>query len=96
MDEYYRVESRRVSLIEYWRLGGPAGVIAWLFKLFGVKLHLAAGIPAPTSPWQTQARAQDMPAGFRDRAEELVNECQAAHFESPLYYRMPGSLMVNR
>ena len=83
---FYRIDSRRVTLREYW-WGNPASVIpAAVLKLFGVRISSPSDDPCVETLAPFEVEAQDVPGIVAQRLVLPTHQLTSLGFREPLWH----------
>src|SRR5687768_9115394 len=96
-DLFYRVDSSRASFRELWRdARSPAVLVAWLSKLFRVKLPGSVNDPNVTSLRPFEVDETQLPSNVRERFEWVVEELRRLGFTPVAYHAVDDHLHTSR
>jgi hypothetical protein len=83
---FYRIDSRRVTLREYW-WGNPLTVVpAALLKLFGVRVSSPTDDPCVETLAPFEAEPHDVPGVIAQRLTLPIQQLTALGFRAPLWH----------
>lgn len=87
MSDYYKTDSRRITLREYWKITPSWKVlIPWFMGRLNLRMEFGSGFCIP----ETVKELEVLEAGFSPQArvklQPLLDECQRLGFHSPRYY----------
>jgi hypothetical protein len=93
--KYYRTDSRKISLGEYWNISrGGRFLFAALYKLLGIPLKLTEGIPEPSQIRDRLIEAGTIPRNISDKLNSGILEFRELGFDQFWFYTLKDSLMI--
>jgi len=91
--KYYKTDSRKISFREYYHLSNGKFVEAWLYKIFGIPMKLARGIPEPQPFRDNIVEAAVIPAGILAKLNSGILELKKIGFNEFWFYTVKASLL---
>ena len=87
MAKYLKVDSRKITLREYWNIGPRSKLfLPILAKLLRIPLPFGSGFRQPDSVQELQVPESEFPPSALTFLQPLMEECLALGFHSPRYY----------
>src|ERR1051325_4043598 len=87
MPEYYKVDSRRITLGEYWNIYPSWKIlIPWLAARFHVETHAGAKFRRPQATRELEVSETQFPPQAGALLQPLLDQCLQLGFNSPRYY----------
>lgn len=86
MAEYYKLDSRRITLREYWNIAPTWKVlIPWLAGRLNLPFGFGTSFRRPQSLRELEVPEAEFPQTARTSLQPLLEECQQLGFHSPFY-----------
>ena len=86
--QYYKINSRKVTYAEYWRLSPGLGFfVAAIAKLFHQPINFKSGVPRIDS--LVRMDSETFSGGINSLMDEKVSECLAQGLQLKFYYTIP-------
>jgi Zn-dependent protease len=84
---YYRLDSRKVTLREYWNIVGSwKALIPWIAKLFNQRMTFSSGFPFFESVRELEIAESAFPANALQKLHPLMLQFGQTGFHSPRFY----------
>lgn len=86
MSDYYKLDSRRITLREYWNIARTWKVlIPWLAGRLNLQFGFGTSFRRPQSLRELEVREAEFPQPARTSLQPLLEECERLGFHSPFY-----------
>jgi hypothetical protein len=87
---YYKTDSTKITFREYWRsrFSRPRVLIAFLFKILGIRLAAHHSIPWPLRLRDSLINEEDVSPSAKEKLAPLLEECKQLGFESLCHQRI--------
>jgi hypothetical protein len=94
MTRYYKVDSRKITFVEYWRLSSTfSGFLGGCVnKMLGRRMKLSEGIPEPTTFRDRIAQKEELLPHLVANLENGVADCVTLGFGSICYFNVKNKL----
>lgn len=95
--KYYKIDSAKVTFREYWCSGFTRSrvLIAFLLKIFGVRLASQHSIPWPIRLRDSLVNESEVPTATKEKFVPLLEECRNLGFEVLCYQKMKNVLALS-
>ena len=80
--KYYKSDSTKVTFHEYWhsKFSRPRVVLAFLFKIFGIRLSVHRNIPWPLRLRDSMVNGEDVSPSAKEKLAPMLEECKQLGF----------------
>ncbi|HEV2329984.1 MAG TPA: site-2 protease family protein [Verrucomicrobiae bacterium] len=86
MKKYLKLDSRRLSYAEYWKIVRSWKVIIpWTAKLLNIPMNFISGLPFFESLRELTVPEEQFSARAREKLQSMLEECQTLGFDSPIF-----------
>ena len=87
MPEYFKVDSRKVTLREYWNiLPSWKVLVPWIAGRFNVSMPFGSGFPQPPPAREMEIAENEFPAQARAKLQPALDQCLQLGFHSPRFF----------
>jgi hypothetical protein len=94
MARYYKVDSRKITFVEYWRITSNFKGFFWgcIFKIFQLPVKLSDGIPEPTTLADRVAQKTELPPHLVEKLDAGVADYEKLGFGDVYYYNTKNKI----
>lgn len=87
MSDYYKIDSRKLTLREYWNIyPSPKAIIPWLMARLQMPTKFNSGMRLPDSVRELEVTEESLPPEALAKLRPLLEECRRLGFHSPRFY----------
>ena len=87
MAEYYKVDSRKITLREYWNiLPSWKSLVPWVAKWLNIQVPFGSGFRLPDTVRELEVAESEFSPYARSKLQPLLDECLQLGFHSPRFY----------
>jgi Zn-dependent protease len=87
MSDYYKVDSRKITLREYWNiLPSWKVLIPWIAGRLSISIDFGSGFRQPKNVKELEIPEPEFSAQARAKLQPLLNQCLQLGFHSPRFY----------
>ena len=87
MAEYFKTDSRKITLREYWNIGRSwKALLAWSAARLGAPLQSGTGFRQPESVSELEIPESEFSPKAKEKLQLLLGQCQELGFHSPRFY----------
>lgn len=87
MPEYFKVDSRKITCREYWKLAPNFnGVVLCAAKLLNIPIKMGSPVPGFVPRKHLEISEQEFLPAAREKLNSLINQTQNLGFHSPRYF----------
>src|ERR1051325_1188829 len=87
MAEYYKVDSRKITLREYWNITRSwKALVPWIAARFGAPMQLGTSFRQPASVREMEIPESEFAPQAKSKLQPLLEQCLQLGFHSPRFY----------
>src|ERR1700704_5546224 len=87
MSGYYKVDSRKITLREYWNITHSwKALVPWLAARFGAPMQFGGASNQPQTVRELEIPQSEFPPEAKAKLQPVLEQCLELGFHSPRFY----------